>query len=59
MVNPIDRPGQGFEVNANGGWLIGQEGIIAEFPVTTKLELAHKLLDALIKVHISKRKELD
>ena len=49
MVNPIDRPGQGFGQTCNGGWLLG-DGWSKEMPVTGKLQLAHQLLDALLAV---------
>lgn len=47
MVNPIDRPGQGFGPAPNGGWLLTDAGC-RELPVTSKLQLAHQLLDALL-----------
>ena len=50
FANPIDRPGQGFEENANGGWLVGADGIARALPVTSKLVLAHQLLDALLEI---------
>ncbi|MCB4411921.1 MULTISPECIES: bifunctional phosphopantothenoylcysteine decarboxylase/phosphopantothenate--cysteine ligase CoaBC [unclassified Synechococcus] len=49
MVNPVDRDGQGFGDQPNGGWLLG-EGWNRNLPVTTKLTLAHQLLDALFKL---------
>ena len=49
LVNPIDRPGQGFGQARNGGWLLG-DGWSKELPVTGKLQLAHQLLDALLAV---------
>lgn len=49
LVNPIDRPGQGFGQGRNGGWLLGN-GWSKELPVTGKLQLAHQLLDALLAV---------
>nr|ADD94886.1 phosphopantothenoylcysteine decarboxylase / phosphopantothenate cysteine ligase [uncultured marine bacterium MedDCM-OCT-S09-C166] len=49
MVNPVDRDGQGFGNQPNGGWLLG-DGWRLELPVTAKLSLAHQLLDALMKV---------
>ena len=49
LVNPIDRPGQGFSMAHNGGWLLG-DGWSKELPVTGKLQLAHQLLDALLDV---------
>jgi len=47
MVNPVDREGQGFGDQPNGGWLLGN-GWSQELPVTAKLSLAHQLLDALL-----------
>ncbi|MFL0784694.1 MAG: bifunctional phosphopantothenoylcysteine decarboxylase/phosphopantothenate--cysteine ligase CoaBC [Prochlorococcus sp.] len=52
MANPIDRPGQGFEANLNGGWLLA-EGGVRSLPVTSKLVLAHQLLDALLEVQVA------
>ena len=49
MVNPVDRDGQGFGDQPNGGWLLG-DGWSKELPVTDKLSLSHQLLDALIQV---------
>ncbi|WP_115024982.1 bifunctional phosphopantothenoylcysteine decarboxylase/phosphopantothenate--cysteine ligase CoaBC [Synechococcus sp. UW69] len=49
MVNPVDRDGQGFGNQPNGGWLLG-EGWNRNLPVTTKLTLSHQLLDALLKL---------
>ena len=47
MVNPIDREGQGFNQDCNGGWLLSGGG--AEIvPVMPKLALAQHLLDALL-----------
>lgn len=46
FVNPIDRIGQGFGDQLNGGWLLG-EGWSMELPVMPKLALAHRLLDVL------------
>ena len=48
MGNPIDRDGQGFGDQPNGGWLLG-EGWSRKLPLTTKLMLSHQLLDALMK----------
>jgi len=48
MANPIDRIGQGFDRNLNGGFLLGPNGSVKSIPVTSKLSLAHQLLDALI-----------
>ena len=47
FVNPIDRPDQGFAVDRNGGWLLG-EGTAEQLPVRSKLVLAHDLLDRLL-----------
>ncbi len=49
MVNPVDRDGQGFGNQPNGGWLLG-EGWNRNMPVTTKLTLSHQLLDALLNL---------
>ena len=49
MVNPVDRDGQGFGKQPNGGWLLG-EGWNRNLPVTTKLTLSHQLLDALLNL---------
>ena len=48
MVNPIDRPGQGFGDKPNGGFLIGPQGTTKPIPLTTKLDLAHFLLDEML-----------
>ncbi len=50
MANPIDRKGQGFESNSNGGFLLGPGGMVRAFPVTSKLDLAHDLLDAVLEI---------
>ena len=47
MVNPVDREGQGFGDQPNGGWLLG-EGWSQQLPLSSKLALAHQLLDALL-----------
>ena len=44
----MDRDGQGFGDQPNGGWLLG-DGWRRELPVTAKLSLAHQLLDALVE----------
>ena len=46
MVNPIDRAGEGFGENHASGWLLG-DGLQQRVPLTSKLALAHHLLDAL------------
>lgn len=46
MVNPIDRPGQGFGDVRNGGWLLGDQ-LQLRLPAMSKLALAHHLLTAL------------
>ena len=46
MVNPIDRAGEGFGENHASGWLLG-DGLQQRVPLTSKLTLAHHLLDAL------------
>ena len=50
MANPIDRVGQGFEGNTNGGFLIGANGMVKTIPVTSKLALAHQLLDEILEL---------
>ncbi len=52
MANPIDRPGQGFEENNNGGWLISKNGEIRTIPTMEKFRLAHLLLDFLIEIRL-------
>ncbi|MFL0745828.1 MAG: bifunctional phosphopantothenoylcysteine decarboxylase/phosphopantothenate--cysteine ligase CoaBC [Prochlorococcus sp.] len=52
MANPIDRPGQGFEADLNGGWLLSAGGSSC-LPVTSKLALAHQLLDAFLEVQVA------
>ena len=47
MVNPIDRPNQGFGLMNNGGWLLEQAGC-TPIDCMPKLELAHRLLDRLL-----------
>ncbi len=51
MANPIDREGQGFDAELNGGWLIGEGGMVRRLPVVSKLALAHRLLDALLELN--------
>ena len=46
MVNPIDRVGEGFGEDNASGWLLG-DGLQQRVPLTSKLALAHDLLDAL------------
>ena len=48
MANPIDRDGQGFGEKMNSGFLLGPEDTVLQIPKTSKLDLAHQLLDALI-----------
>ena len=52
MVNPIDRLGQGFGDQANGGWLLDRD-TIREMPLMSKLSMAHQLLDAMHQSHIA------
>ena len=47
FANPIDRDGQGFSEPLNGGWLLSESGPTS-LPSTSKLHLAHQLLDALV-----------
>ena len=46
MVNPIDRPGEGFGDVQNGGWLLGDQ-LQLRLSAMPKLALAHRLLSAL------------
>ncbi len=48
FANPIDRPNQGFNSSSNGGFLLGPNGMTKSIPVTSKLDLAHQLLDELL-----------
>ena len=47
FANPIDRAGQGFEENANGGFLLGPGSKAKPMQVSPKLVLAHQLLDEI------------
>ncbi|MGB1417081.1 MAG: bifunctional phosphopantothenoylcysteine decarboxylase/phosphopantothenate--cysteine ligase CoaBC [Synechococcus sp.] len=47
MVNPIDRPDQGFESPNNGGWLLDAHGCTVIEP-SPKLAVAQRLLDHLL-----------
>ena len=58
MVNPVDRDGQGFGDQPNGGWLLG-DGWSRELPVTDKLSLSHQLLDALIEAPVQAAVSMD
>ena len=53
MANPIDRDGEGFDAQVNGGWLIGEGGMVRRLPVVAKLALAHQLLDSLLELNPS------
>ena len=46
MVNPVDRPGEGFAEDHASGWLLG-DALQQRLPVMSKLVLAQRLLDAL------------
>ena len=48
MANPIDRPGQGLEEDFNSGFLLGPNQMEIEMPLSSKLTLAHNLLDELL-----------
>ncbi len=50
MANPIDRDGQGLETNCNGGWLLSNGGMVQKVPVTSKLSVAHRILDAVLEI---------
>ena len=53
MANPIDRDAEGFDAQVNGGWLIGEGGMVRRLPVVAKLALAHQLLDSLLELNPS------
>ena len=55
FANPINRSGQGFEEEINGGVLVGPKKMAKSFKVTSKIALAHQLLDEIkaIQVNIS------
>ncbi len=50
LANPIDRPEQGFGNNCNGGFLLGPNQMVRRIPITSKLALAHQLLDAILEI---------
>tara|TARA_Y100001968_G_C19446896_1_gene765904 strand:+ start:3849 stop:5126 length:1278 start_codon:yes stop_codon:yes gene_type:complete len=50
LANPIDRSEQGFGSDFNSGFLLGPNGVVANFPVLSKLSLANKLLDELFNM---------
>ncbi len=54
MANPVDRPDQGFGESNNGGFLIGPEKLIRPIPITSKLVLAHRLLDEILEISSEK-----
>lgn len=47
VANDLTRPGAGFEVDTNLVKVINREGDIREFPLMTKKEVSHKILDVL------------
>ncbi len=50
FANPINRPGQGFEEDFNSGWLLGPNEMVKSIPLTSKLALAHELLDIILEI---------
>ena len=50
MVNPVDRPGQGFDSDQNAGWLLGPGDHHQRCPLEDKLALSHRLLDRLLEI---------
>ena len=48
FASPVDQKGQGFESKFNGGFLLGPNEMVITFPKTSKICLAHLLIDALI-----------
>ncbi len=49
MANPIDRLNQGFGDNPNGGFLLGPNQMVIKMEMSSKFELANKLLDEIFK----------
>ncbi|RQD77811.1 MAG: bifunctional phosphopantothenoylcysteine decarboxylase/phosphopantothenate--cysteine ligase CoaBC [Candidatus Syntrophonatronum acetioxidans] len=49
VANDLTRPGAGFEVDTNLVKVINRKGKIKEFPLMTKRELAHKILEVLLE----------
>ena len=47
FANPIDRPGAGFAVSSNQGWLLGPGDAVEPIAPQSKLAVAHRLLTAL------------
>ena len=47
MANPIDRNGQGFGQNLNGGFLLGPKKMVKILSLSTKLSISHQLLDEI------------
>ena len=47
MANPIDRNGQGFGQNLNGGFLLGPNKMVKILSLSTKLSISHQLLDEI------------
>ena len=50
LANPIDRDDRGFESDFNSGFLLDPNGLVANFPLLSKLSLANKLLDQLFNM---------
>ena len=50
LANPIDRINQGFGDSPNGGVLIGPNDMVQSIPKTSKIALAHQLIDSLVEV---------
>lgn len=48
FANPIDRPGAGFAVASNQGWLLGPGQGCQPLGPASKLAIAHSLLSALL-----------
>ena len=51
MANPIDRNDQGFGNRPNGGFLIGPDEKVQIIQKTSKIALAHQLIDSLIEIY--------
>ena len=48
FANPINREGQGFEEDFNGGWLLGPQGSVKSIKLQSKFAIAHQLLNEII-----------
>lgn len=59
VANDVSQPGAGFDVNTNIVKLIDKAGKVEELPQLTKDEVAHKILDKVLKIekqNVSRKK---